>query len=144
MKIVLIVLLCLLLTMSIQTQTTNEKKTEIKVTKLALAKEDKDGNIIEDTELFSPKDIPIYCYIDLNSKKPTMVKMVIIAVKAIRIRPNSKIITVQYKTKSGENEVSFNAKPRKVWAEGDYRVDVYLNGKLSKSKEFKVEKQIPK
>lgn len=140
MKIVLILSVCLLLALSIQAQDTQKDNTdEVEVSKLTLAKKDAKGNIIEDIEVFGTKDIPIYCYIDLNTTTPTLVKMSIIAVKAIGLRANSNIINVSYKTKEGENGVSFNASPETFWAEGDYRVDVYLNGKLTDKKKFKVQ-----
>ncbi len=138
MKSILIISLCLLFALSVQAQTTKEDETEAKVVKLTLAKEDADGNIIEDPEFFGTKDIPIHCYIDLNAEKPTLVKMRIIAIKAKGLRPNSQVVAVQYKTKNGEYGVSFNASPGKIWAEGDYKVEVYLNGKLAESREFKV------
>lgn len=139
----LIIMLCLLLALSIYPQTTqNEEENAVKVTKLSLAKKDSDGNIIEDLEIFGTKDIPIYCYIDLSSDKPTLVKMNFIAVKAKGLRPNSNIVTVSYKTKSGENWVSFNASPKSIWAVGDYRVDILLDGKLSESKEFKIGSEV--
>jgi hypothetical protein len=138
MKIVLLASVCLLLALGIQAQTAEKETTEKEVKKLSLGKEDKEGNIIEDVDVFDPKDIPIYCYIDLSSDKPTMVRMSIIAVKAKKLRPESQVIKIQYKTKAGENGVTFNAKPGEAWATGDYRVDVFLDGKLSKSKEFKV------
>jgi hypothetical protein len=138
MRIVLLASLCLLLALGIQAQTAEKETTEKEVKKLSLGKEDKEGNIIEDIDVFNPKDIPIYCYIDLSSNRPTLVRMLIVAVKAKKLRPNSTVINVQYKTKTGENGVTFNAKPGEVWATGDYRVDVFLDGKLSKSKEFKV------
>ncbi len=140
MKIVLIVSLCLLLSFSFQAQTApNKNDEEVKITKLSLAKKDSQGNIIEDLEVFGTKDIPIYCYIDLNSEKPTLVKMNFIAVKAKGLRPNTKMVVASYKTKKGESGVAFTASPKSIWATGDYRVDVFLNGKLKESKEFKIE-----
>ena len=87
-------------------------------------------------EVFGGKDIMIYCYIDLNINTPTMVRMDFIAVKAKGLRANTKFVSVKYKTKKGANSVSFNASPKKVWASGDYRVDVFLDGKLEDSREF--------
>lgn len=139
MKIILLLLLCLLLTFSVQAQTEPKAETEVEISNLSLAKKDAEGNIVEDLEVFGTKDIPIYCYIDLNSEVPTLVKMNFIAVKAKGLRANSRIISVSYKTKKGETGISFDASPKNIWASGDYRVDVFLDEKLSKSKESKIE-----
>ncbi len=139
MKIILILSLSVFLSIGIQAQTDAKAETDVEITNLSLAKKDSDGNIIENLEVFSPKDVPIYCYIDLNSEIPTLVKMNVVAVKAKGLRANSQIISVSYKTKKGETGVSFDASPKNIWATGDYRVDILLNGKLNKSKEFKIE-----
>ncbi len=139
MKIILMLSVCLLLATGVSAQTAEGEKTENGIEKLTLAKKDSEGNIAEDLEVFGTKDIPIYCYIDLTSDKPTLVKMDFIAVKAKGLRPNSRVISVIYKTKSGENAVTFNASPNNTWAVGDYRVDIFLNGKLAESKKFKIE-----
>lgn len=140
MKFILTGFLCLFFVSITFAQT--KDLVEIKeqgVEKITLARTDKDGNIEEGIEVFGTKDVPIYCYIDLNSHKPTLVKMEFIAVKAKGLRPDTKIVTVSYKTKNGENSISFNASPAKIWAVGDYRVDVFLDGKIAASKEFKIE-----
>ncbi len=145
MKIFVLLSLCFLLAMSIQAQTApDETEEKAKVTKLTLGKEDADGNIIENPEVFYAKDIPLYCYIDLNTEKTTMVRMKVVAVKAKGLRPNTQIALVRYKTKDGETGVSFTATPGKLWAEGDYRVEIYLNAELSESKDFKVADEVKK
>jgi len=106
---------------------------------LTLAREDCDGNIIENVKNFAPKDIPIYCYVHLESTKPVIVKVSFIAVKVKGIRPNSAFITVNYKTKEGDNNLEFTGTPPKSWNVGGYRVDVFINGKLAASEVFSVE-----
>lgn len=137
MKIFVLIIFCLALVVGVQAQTA-ENEDEAKVTKLTLAKKDADENIVENPESFNPKDIPIICYIDLNTDKPTLVKMKLVAFKAKGLRLNSQVIAVQYKTKDGENGVTFDASPKTVWAEGDYKVEIYLNGKLAESLDFRV------
>lgn len=136
MKSISLIFLCLLFVLTSNAQLTYREKS---VKKITLAKEDSEGNIVENIDFLNPKDIPLYCYIDLDSDEPTLVAMKIIAVKAKKIRPNGKVVEVRYKTKKGDTGVEFNAKPGSVWAIGKYRVDVYLDGKLSKSKNFNVE-----
>ena len=118
-----------------------EKNKESKAASLTLARKDLTGNIVEDIEIFSPKDIPIYCYVDLSSTKSVTVQLNFIAVKVRGIRPNTKIISVSYKTKKGEDSVTFTGKPDKKWIVGSYRVDILLDGKATLSKGFAVENQ---
>ena len=142
MKFICAVLVCLFCLANLIAQPEkgefDKTEKEKKVIKLALAREDKDGNIEENPEVFSPTDIPIFCYVDLNTTDPTLVKLNFIAVKVKGMRPNSKIISTQYKTKDGEDAVTFTGKPEKKWVIGKYRVDIYLDGKLAEKKEFVV------
>ena len=143
MKFILLTLflVCVVVPIAAQTEKNGFKKvtSENKVTKLSFAREDADGNIEEGLEIFAPRDIPIFCYVDLSSPKPTSVKLNFIAVKVKGVRPNSNVISTSYKTKKGENAVTFTGKPEKLWLIGKYRVDILLNGKLAVSKEFSVE-----
>lgn len=140
MKFVLIGFLCLFFASNAFAQGENSgKNNDQSIKKISLARTDIEGNIEENIEVFASKDIPIYCYIDLTSDKPTLVKMEFIAVKAKGLRPNKKVVVVSYKTQKGENSVSFDASPAKIWSVGDYRVDIFLDGKLSETKEFKIE-----
>ena len=138
MKIISIVSVCLLLTAGIFAQTAQEKDETSKLKKLSVAKVDADGNITENPEFFSVKDIPITTYVDLETDKPTMIRMEFIAVKAKGLRPNTKFFTARYKTKDGETGAVFTTKPKTLWAEGDYRVDIYLDTDLAGSREFKI------
>ena len=70
MKIISMVLLCSLFALSVHAQFATEDLESSKVKKISLAKKDTDGNIVEDLEVFGVKDIPIYCYIDLNLTTP--------------------------------------------------------------------------
>lgn len=140
MKYILIISVCLTLVSGVWAQMPELKDAdEIKVEKITLGREDADGNIVADISVFNPKDIPIYCYIDLNSTKSVKVKLNLIAVKAKGLRPDSKVVVVNYKTKNGENNVEFTVSPEKIWKVGAYRFDVFLGGKLAGSKGFKVE-----
>ena len=140
MRLILTGLVCLFFALNIfaQTEDSNGAGKEQAVEKISLGREDKDGNIEEDIEVFSPQDVPVYCYIDLASARPTQVKMKVVAVKAKGLRPNSAFVTVEYKTKEGEKSVDFYASPEKVWAVGEYLVEIYLDGKVSATKNFRV------
>ena len=143
MRFILTVFLCLFFVSVMFAQTEDLAETKVQsVEKISLARKDKDGNIEEGIEIFNTKDIPISCYIDLSSDKPTLVKMNFIAVKAKGLRLETKIVTVSYQTKDDENSVKFNTSPGKIWAVGDYRVDIFLDGKLAAGKEFKIETKV--
>ena len=142
MKFIIAVALCLLGTTFILAQPEkpgNSFAEKSAVKAVTLGREDSDGNIEVDVETFNTTDVPIYCYVDLTSGKPTTVKLVFVAVKVKGIRPNSKLLTTSYKTKEGEDAVTFTGRPAKTWTVGKYRVDIFINGEKKSSKEFSVE-----
>ena len=141
MKIVLIIPLCLFFGLSAFAQTeeiVNDSKVSIE--EITLARDDGNGKAGETTDKFLTTDIPIYCIIQLNSLKSTTVKMILVAVKANGLKPETKSISVSYTTNGKQNRVNFNASPDGVWAAGDYRVDIYIDGKFARSLAFKIEK----
>lgn len=138
MKIILTGFLCLFFASALCAQTAETSAQSIE--KISLAREKKDRSIEENVEIFAPTDVPVYCYVGLTAALPTTVRAVFIAVKAEGLHPGAKIASVEYRTKSGENGVSFRAKPPgKSWAAGDYRVEIFLNGNIEGSQTFKVE-----
>ncbi len=130
--------LCLLFSLAVSAQETSVTVAENPVQSVILAKTGTDGNIIENPESFLAKDIPIFCYVDLKEAKAAVIKVKYVAVKAIGLRPNLVIVTLEYKTKDGEIGAAFDARPGTKWALGDYRVDVYVDGKLVDNKAFKI------
>lgn len=143
MKFVLAVFLCLLPALNALAQTEENKvNSAVGVEEIALARGDgsSSGKSAETTDRFLATDVPIFCFIRLDSEQPATVKMILIAVKAAGLRAESKIVTVSYTTKENQSQVNFTASPNGIWAAGDYRVDVYVNGKLSKSRTLIVEK----
>ncbi len=141
MKSVLILFLCSFLALSVQAQSApTEKPLEVAVAEIALARDDGKGNPGELTDKFSTDDAPIHCLIRLNSTEKATVKMILVAVKAAGLLPETKSISVSYTTRGNEDGVNFHASPAKGWQPGDYRVDVFVNGKLSKSLAFEIAK----
>lgn len=141
MKIVSALLVCLFLTFAAFGQTPeNDNKEKISVEEITLFKDDDSGAPGDEAEVFSPNDIPIHCSILLNSFEIVMIKMQIVAVKAAGIKAGAKIVTVNYKTNGKYNSVNFTAAPADVWAVGNYRVEILIDGKFSGSKEFEVTK----
>jgi hypothetical protein len=139
MKLLPAVFLCLFLGSNAFAQSEeNNVNSAVGVKEIALTRGA--GKAGETTDKFRTTDIPIFCLIQLDSEKPATVKMILIAVKAVGLRPETKIVTVNYKTKENQNQVNFTASPDGVWAAGDYRVDVYVDGKIAKSRTFTIEK----
>lgn len=131
-------LLCFVFSAFSYAQESNGAGAESRLLKVTLAKEDAKGNIIEEPEEFTSKDVPIYCYVDLNDDLPAEFKVRYIAVKAKGLRPNTVIVTLQHKTKKGDTGASFHASPKGNWVDGDYAVEVFVDGKLVEKREFKI------
>jgi hypothetical protein len=141
MKIVGALFVCFLLSFAAFAQTVEtENKTEIAVEEITLSRDDGSGEIGDEAESFVITDVPIHCSILLNSIESATVKMNFVAVKAAGLKAESKIVTVSYKTNGKQNRVNFSASPDKIWAVGQYRVDIFINSKLSESKEFEISK----
>jgi hypothetical protein len=143
LKIILTVFFCLFINFGVLAQTNAENKNlkeekEVSVEEIYLARDDGKGNPGATVEKFSVNDRPVYCIIQLNTEKPVTVKMIFVAAKADRLKPETKIITVSYTTKENENGVTFNASPDGLWMAGEYRIDVYVNNKLAKSRAFEI------
>lgn len=110
------------------------------IKEIALAKDDGKGNAGAITEKFLTTDTPVHFIIRLNSFDRVTVKMNLIAVKAAGLKPETKSVDVSYTTDGKQNEVYFHAMPDGFWAAGNYRADIFLNGKLSESIKFDIEK----
>jgi hypothetical protein len=122
-------LLCFLTAVSVSGQTQTNGEAEVGIEEIYVARSDGNGKPGEKSETFFTNDIPIYCVIQLNSSVPATVKMNFIAVKANNLKPETKIVTVSYKTNGNQNRVYFNASPEGKWSAGTYRVDISVNGK---------------
>jgi len=145
LKIIFALLICALLCQNNPAQTV-EKNSETTVVEITLSRAvDADGNLSEATTVFTAKDIPIYCSLQLSSMKSVAVKMNVVAVSANGLKPNSTVVSVNYKTDGKQDGVSFTASPgREIWAAGKYRVDIMLDGKTARSLEFTIEKSLTK
>lgn len=132
------VVVCLCFAATAFGQGTGNGGNEERIVGTTLAREEKDGTITEDPDAFVPHDIPIICYVNIRPGKLVMVKMVVVAVKAVGIRPATAVNTVSVKADEGDTEITFAVRPPEKWAVGDYRVDVYLDGRKADSVGFKV------
>ncbi len=141
MKVFLAVFLCLFFGFNVFGQTEQDKNNEeIGVEEISLARDDKSGKAGEATNVFITTDVPIHCFVQLASTKSVLVKMNFVAVKVGGLKPETKVVTVSYKTNGKQNLVNFNASPETVWAAGAYRIDILIDGKPSKSLEFEIKK----
>ncbi len=140
MKLVLTVFLCLFSGLNAFSQTKEDNINQtVGVEEISLA--NSGDKAVDATDRFRTADVPIFCFIQLDSEKPATVKMILVAVKAAGLKPETKIVTVSYTTEANQNQVNFTASPNNgVWAAGDYRVDVYIGGKLAKSRSLVIEK----
>ncbi len=144
MKIIFISLLCLIFASGAFAQI-EEKPQEpetVGVEDIHLAKDDGKGKAGEIAENFLTTDIPIYCVVQLNSSKPATVKMNFVAVDVKGVKAETKVITVSYKTNGKQNRVNFTGKPDKVWTAGNYRIDIFIDGKLVTGKSFEIKKSL--
>ncbi len=139
MKLVLIVFLCLYVSVSAKAQIAGqEDEIEQTVEEITLARDDGEGGAGEEQEAFLTSDVPIHCSVLLTSAKPVVVKMNIVFIKAGASKSESKVVTVSFKTNGKQNRVNFTGSPERTWTAGTYRVDILLDGKLTKSKVFEV------
>jgi len=138
MKVVLVVFLSLFFGFSVLAQNGDSRNVSIEA--ILLARDDGNGKAGEETAVFLINDIPIHCLVQLNSMKPTSVKMNLIAVSVAGVKPETKVVTTSYKTNGSQNRVNFTGTPDGVWIIGKYRVDIFIDGKLSANREFEVQK----
>ena len=143
MKFVLAISFCLFFTLHNFAQSDlGDKTSEVAVEEISLARDNGDGKAGEITDKFITTDTPIHCLIQLSSTKSAAVKMILVAVKADGLKPDTKSVSVSYTTNGNQNRVNFKASPEGIWAAGSYRADIYINGRLAKSRTFEIEKSV--
>lgn len=108
-----------------------------------LAKDDGQGKAGEHVTEFRTTDVPIYCVILLDSDLRTVVKMNFVAVAVAGVKPETKVVSASYTTTgSGQNRVNFTGRPDGQWTPGRYRVDLFLNGKITRHVEFEIKRSV--
>jgi len=108
------------------------------IAEMYLAKDDGSGGPGETAIEFLPTDIPIYCVVQLSLSIPTTVKMNLVAVKVLGVKPETRVVSTSYETKDRQDRVDFTGRPVGQWVAGKYRVDVFINGTQAASREFTV------
>jgi hypothetical protein len=79
----------------------------VNIDSIYLAKDDGTGQAGDAASSFAPTDIPIYCVVMLDSPAPVTVRMNLVAAKVTGVKPDSKVLSVSYTTKDGQNRVNF-------------------------------------
>lgn len=136
LKVKILLLICLLCCTNLLAQIDGD----VQVESLSLARDDGKGKAGETAQSFFTNDIPIHCVVQLDSLKPVTVKMVFVAIKVAGVKPETKVISVKYKTNGEQSQVYFTGKPDKAWFAGTYRIDIFIDEKAAKSLEFEIQK----
>lgn len=111
---------------------------EIYVSTLNMAKDD-DGKAGAATTTFAPDDHTVYAKVVLNkAKSGTQVRFVWVAAD-VEGDTNKELKSLDYTTKAFENLVNGHLTWPQDWPKGKYRVEVYINGALDKTVDYRVE-----
>jgi hypothetical protein len=109
------------------------------ITNLRLAKDFTYGDVVNPTSSFYPSDRQFHLVVDLgNAADGTTVAGAWYAVDAGSHR-NEKLDSQTYTLKNGEDRVHFTLTNQDNWPKGKYKVEVMLNGKLSRQVDFRVQ-----
>ena len=145
-KKLLFLLSFVFLTLNVFGQTSENKAVLISnsVEDIYLAKDDGKGKAGDISGNFTTTDVPIHCVVLLNTDAAATVKMVFVAVSVKNVKPESKVVTVSYKTDGRQNQVNFTGRPDGLWTAGTYRVDIFLDGKAAGNRVFEIEQSLVK
>ena len=141
MKIILTGMLCLFFGTIVLAQTEKTDETEnasVEIERISLRRDDGAGKAGDETDNFSTADKILYFRIELSSRKPATIKLVLVAANVKGEKPETKFVTVSYRTSGRQNVVNFSASPEKAWLAGEYRADVFVDGKVAANKEFEI------
>ena len=91
-----------------------------------------------ETTVFRQDDFTVYCIVQLaNAPSDTVVKAVWTAVDVEDVDPNTLID--ESTLTSGDAELTFDLTNNQLWPVGSYKVELYLNDKLDRTLEYRVE-----
>jgi hypothetical protein len=111
------------------------------VREIRLARDDGSGKAGEEAASFAAGDVPIYCIVQLDSVTPSVVKMKFVAVKVAGVKPETELFSAAYKTNGKQSRVNFTGSPEGgKWTAGNYRIDIFVDGKAAGSKDLEVQK----
>lgn len=139
LKNIILLLSCFLFSVNVFGQA---EATEINqasgVEEISLARDDGNGKAGETATKFVTTDIPIHCSVQLISAKPVTVKMTFVAVKVAGVKPETKVVTVSYKTNGKQDRVNFTGSPEGAWSAGNYRIDIFIDDRSGGSRAFEI------
>lgn len=91
-----------------------------------------------ETTLFKQDDFTVYCLVNLaNAPEDTVVKAVWIAVDVEGIDANTLIDETSLT--SGDAQLTFDLTNDQLWPVGTYKVELYLNDKLDRTLEYRIQ-----
>ncbi|MGI8468483.1 MAG: hypothetical protein ACR2N3_08525 [Pyrinomonadaceae bacterium] len=141
MKIIFVGIFCLFFGINVAAQEENaDDNAPVGVEQISLMRDDGAGKAADEIENFSTADKILHFRIQLSSRKPANVKMILVAADVAGLKPETKSVTVRYKTNGKQNIVNFTASPEDSWLAGKYRADVYIDDKIADKKEFEIQK----
>ena len=121
-----------------QTPAATPAATNVEIKNVYMAR-DKGGEVGDEADSFSPSERIVHCVVELSDARVgTALKWDWIAVDAGGMKDHL-IKELQYTTKAQETKVHADLTLQQDWPEGDWKVDVYLNGQLARSVAYKVE-----
>lgn len=96
------------------------------------------GQAVDVTDIFGPTDRTIYAVIKFEKRPPitTKVRATWTAINADG--SSDQFLDTDFVTSKGEDIVNFSAALDKDWPVGKYKVDIYVNGTLVKTIDYKV------
>lgn len=91
-----------------------------------------------ETTVFAQDDFTVYCLVDLaNAPEDTVVKAVWIAVDVEGVDANTLIDETSLT--SGDAQLTFDLTNNQLWPVGTYKVELYLNDKLDRTLEYRIQ-----
>jgi hypothetical protein len=117
----------------------SSSSSKVHVDSLDLAR-DNNGSAGEHVSSFKPTDNPMHFVVGLSEfESGTKVRVVLMAVDVATGEKNVKVGEIERETGTLENQMDATMTLPRNWPTGTYRVDVYVEGSLDKSREFEVE-----
>ncbi len=140
MKVFPVIFLCLFFAVSAfgQAFEAADTTTKVSIEEIIIMRDDGKGEAGEETRIFKPRDVPIYCRILLSSLKPAVVRVNLVTIDVKGFKAEKKIVTSSYKTNGKQNIVNFTSSPEDIWLAGKYRFDFFVDDELVESREIEI------